>query len=121
MVGRVIVAALFFIELANAGLEEELEQQQEIEARLQSELEMQRELSAQTYSDAVEFAQGAIINREEQMGRLEAADTIWDEFIEKICRAEALESIGTRAERANNLQCMIKKYKEKEMFFKAII
>jgi uncharacterized membrane protein YjdF len=83
VVGRAIVVALLFIGLAHAGLEEELEQQQEIEARLQSELEMQRELSVQAYNDIVEFVEGAIINREEQMERLEAADAVWDEFIEK--------------------------------------
>lgn len=121
MIGRVIVVALLCIGLAHAGLEDELEQQQDIEGRLQSELEMQKKISAQAYREVVEFVEGAIINREEQIERLEAADIVWDEFIEKVCRVEALESIGSRAERANYLQCMIKKHKEKERFFKAAI
>jgi hypothetical protein len=121
VIGRAIVIALFCIGLAHAGIEDELEQQQNIEGRLQSELEMQMELSAQAYRDVVDFTEGAIINREEQIERLKAANIVWDEFIEKICRVETLESIGSRAEHANNLQCMIEKHKEKERFFKAAI
>lgn len=121
MIGKAIFAALLCIGLAHAGLENELEQQQEIERRLQSELDIQKEISAQAYREVVEFVEGAIINREEQIERLRAANIVWDEFIEKTCRAETLESIGTRAEHASDLQCMIKKHKEKEKFFKAAI
>lgn len=82
---------------------------------------MQKKISTQRYFDAIELAEGAIINRDEQLERLKAANSIWDEFIEKICAVSALESIGTRAERASSLQCMIEKYKEKELFFSSLI
>lgn len=121
VLGKILVASLLYIGLAHAGLENELQQQQEIEERLQAELEVQKIASAKSYNDAIDFAGEAIINRDEQIERLKAANSIWDEFIEKICTAEALESIGTRAERASNLQCMIKRHKEKELFFKSLI
>ena len=55
------------------------------------------------------------------MERLADAYNAWDEFIEKACLAENLETSGTRAEQANKLNCMIIRYKDKERFFKAAI
>lgn len=121
ILGKALFITLSYIGLAHAELENELQQQQEIEQHLQIELEAQKKSSAQSYNDVIEFAKGATINRDEQVNRLQSANSIWDEFIEKICTAENLESIGTRAERASYLQCMIKKYKEKDLFFKSLI
>ena len=116
MNGRVFFAALFCSGLANADLDTEIKQQQEIEARLQSELEEQKKLSIMAYKDIFDFANESNFNRDEQIKRLESANEIWDEFIEKACKAEVLEAIGTRAEHASTLQCMVKKYKEKNPF-----
>ncbi len=124
MIGKIPVIAvivLLCMNLAHAGLENEIAQQQKKEEHLQAQLEIQKKISAQAYKDAAELVEDSIINRGEQLNRLEAAHVIWDEFIDKTCLAESLESIGTRAERANKLQCMINKHKEKEIFFKSLI
>lgn len=120
-IGKAVFAALFIIGSAQAGLETEIAQQQEIQEHLHAEVEAQRNAAKQAYRELVEFVSTSPINKEEQLKRLQDAYNIWDEFIEKTCRAEALESIGTRAEQANELDCMIKKYKEKEGYFKSAI
>lgn len=121
MIGKIIITSLLFIGSVHAGLEIELQQQLEIEKRLQTDLEIQKKSSEQAYRVTIDFVSEAVINREEQIDRLKAADTVWNDFIEKTCSAESIESIGTRAENANNLQCMIKRFKEKEAFFKSLI
>ncbi|KJH85143.1 hypothetical protein MCB86_02505 [Pseudomonas sp. KSR10] len=121
MIGKAIFTAFFFTALAHAGLETEIAQQQETEKQLRMELEAQKDLAEHAYKEVVEFASTSPTNHEEQVKRLEEAFKVWDDFIEKTCRAEALESIGTRAEQANKLDCMIKRYKEKEAYFNSTI
>ncbi len=121
MIGKALLAALFFVTLAHADLETEIAQQQATERNLEAELETQKDLAVQAYKAAVEFSSTSPTNAQEQLERLNDAQKIWDDFIEKICRAETLESIGTRAEPTDKLSCMVKRYKEKEQFFKSII
>lgn len=121
MGGKVFVAALFSVGIAHADLKIETKQQLDINNSLLSELETQKQAAAQAYSEIFELAESAVINRQEQVKRLKEANQTWDEFALKICRAEALESIGTRAEHTNNLKCLIKKYKDKQDFFYSLI
>jgi hypothetical protein len=121
MIGRVFLIYLAFIGFAHAGLEQEIEQQQEIESQLKLELDKQIKITRQAYQDVMDFISDAPINRDEQMKRLIEAEIEWDVFIEKICLLEGIESINTRAEHANKLQCMIKRHKNKEVFYKSII
>jgi transketolase len=121
MSGRIFfLAALFCSGLVRADLGTEIKQQQEIEAGLQFELEKQKKSSLKAYKDIFDFVNESNPNRDEQINRLESANEIWDEFIERACKAEVLETIGTRAEYASTLQCMIRKYKEKEYFFRSL-
>lgn len=119
--GKLLITALLYTGLVRAELQEELHQQLKIEERLQAELDAQKKSAAQAYSEVVEFTGESLINREEQLRRLKAVDNIWDEFIEKSCKAENLESIGTRAEHASYLQCTTRRYNEKRSFFKSLI
>ena len=118
ILGKLLLTALLYTGLVRAELQEELHQQLKIEERLQAELDAQKKLSAQAYSEAIEFVGESLLNREEQLRRLKAVDNIWDEFIEKSCKAENLESIGTRAEHESYLQCMVRRYNEKRIFLK---
>lgn len=120
--GRALIwVALFFSGPTHADLDSEITQQQEIEARLQSELAEEKKLSEGAYQEVFEFVDGSSFNRREQIIRLESANEIWDEFIGKTCEAQVLEAIGTRAERANTLRCMIERYKDKKNFFSSLI
>lgn len=121
MIGKSLLVTLFFITSAHAGLEAEIAQQKATEDYLEAELEAQKELAKQAYQDVFELASTSTLHRDEQLERLEDAYKIWDEFIEKTCRAEVLESIRTRAESTDRLTCMVKRFKEKELFFKSII
>lgn len=121
MLGRVFLICLVLTGIAHAGLEQEIKQQQQIENQLKLELEKQIKITKQAYQDVMDFISDAPINRDEQMKRLIEAEIEWDVFIEKICLLEGVESINTRAEYANKLQCMIKRHKDKEVFYKSII
>lgn len=121
MIGKALFTTLFITTSAHAGIETEIAQQQKKEGHLKSTLEAQRELAKQAYQDAFELASSSPLNRNEQLQRSQDAYNIWDEFIEKVCRAEALESTRTRAEPTNQLICMVKIYKEKAQFFRSII
>lgn len=121
MTGRILLVFLIFTGLAHAELEQEIEQQKQIEHQLKLELDKQIQLTKQAYRDVMDFVNDAPINRDEQMKRLIEVESEWDVFIEKVCLLEGIESINTRAELANKLQCMIKKYKDKGEFYKSII
>lgn len=120
-IGKAVFATLLIVGSAQAGLETEIAQHLEIQERLHAEVEAHRNAAKQAYMEVVEFVSTFPTNKEEQLKRLHDAYSIWDEFIEKTCRAEVLESIGTRAEQTNELDCMVRKFKEKEEYFKAII
>jgi len=120
MIGRVFLIYLALIGLAHAGLEQEIEQQQEIENQLKLELDKQIKITKQAYQDVMDFISDAPMNRDDQMKRLIEAEIEWNIFIEKICLLEGIESINTRAESTNKLQCMINRYKEKEKFYMSL-
>lgn len=121
MIGKTLILLLFIMSSAYAGIETEIAQQQAIEKQLIIEVDAQKARADQAYKDAVELASASPINRHEQLERLEAAYKIWADFIDKICQAEVLDSIGTRAEPTSKLTCMVKRYKEQEHFFESSI
>lgn len=118
MLGKLalMVIAIIFIGLSHAGVGGEVGQQMEIEEKLRFQLEDQKLLSEEAYFQVVSFAESALLNRDEQLERLLSAHEAWDDFIIKICLAKSIESIGTKADQANNLQCMIDQHREKKLF-----
>lgn len=112
---------LLFSNLAQADLYTELEQQKEIEKKLEIELKNQEDSSLKAYKEILEFVSSSNLNRNEQLKRLESANKAWDNFIKFTCNAKPLESIGTRAEYTNILQCKIKGHKEKRLYFNSLI
>lgn len=112
-----LFAFMSVVDSTSANLEIELKQQKADEDVLKSQLEMARRDATTAYNNAKKFYGDDPIMQAEKIKNLGESSIAWDNFIEKTCLFESIESLGTRAEETSKLNCLIKKYKSKAEYY----